>query len=97
MNLFYDPSILALRQLVDTASYAQPVHNIAVDFDGEVIIDPEKHYPGVALHKYKFCTQINETDKSKDSVLLSLYKTLVGAFNGNHHHISRNSDYGKAA
>jgi hypothetical protein len=37
MNLFYDPSILGLRQLVDTADKSLSTHNIVIDFDGEVI------------------------------------------------------------
>ena len=47
MNLFYDPSISALRQLVDSSDKAVKVHNVVVDFDGEVIIDPEMKYQGI--------------------------------------------------
>jgi len=49
MNLFYDPSITELRQLVDSAEKSINVHNVVVDFDGEVIIDPEMKYKGIDL------------------------------------------------
>jgi hypothetical protein len=47
MNLFYDPSLIALSQLIDNADKSLPAHNIVVDYDGEVIIDPEKKFAGV--------------------------------------------------
>ncbi len=82
MNLFYDPSLLALRQLVNNANASQPVHNVAVDFDGEVIIDPEMHFPNVAINRYKYHTSIN-TAENKESNLRQLFNKLVDAFNGN--------------
>ena len=82
MNLFYDPSLLALRQLVNNANASQPVHNVAVDFDGEVIIDPELHFPNVDINRYMFHTNIN-TVENKENNLHSLFNKLIEAFNGN--------------
>ena len=82
MNLFYDPSLLALRQLVNNAKASQPVHNVAVDFDGEVIIDPELHFPNVDINRYMFHTNIN-TVENKENNLHSLFNKLIEAFNGN--------------
>ncbi len=82
MNLFYDPSLLALRQPVNNANASQPVHNVAVDFDGEVIIDPELHFPNVDINRYMFHTNIN-TVENKENNLRSLFDKLLDAFNGN--------------
>ncbi len=78
MNLFYNPSIFALRQLVDTANAQEPVHNIAVDYDGEVIVDPEKHYPQVDLKRYKYhtCVKLDSEGKVRE-----LFRELVAIFN----------------
>lgn len=78
MNLFYDPSIFALRQLVDTTTQKETEHNIAVDYDGEVIVDPEKQYPQVDLNRYKFHTRVKF---DSDSKLRDLFRELVAIFN----------------
>lgn len=82
MNLFYDPSILGLRQLVDTADKSLSTHNIVIDFDGEVIIDPEKKYAGVGLNRYKFRTKLNHSVLKSAEDLKALFHTLVSAYNG---------------
>lgn len=78
MNLFYNPSMFALRQLVDTANNQEPIHNVAVDYDGEVIVDPEKHYPQVDLKRYKYHTRAR---LDSDGHLRDLFRELVAIFN----------------
>ena len=82
MNLFYDPSIPGLRQLVDTAEKSLKTHNIVIDYDGEVIIDPELKYSDVKLDRYKFRTQISHAVKSNAQNLKHLFDTLITAYNG---------------
>ncbi len=87
MNLFYDPSIVGLRQLVDTADKTLPVHNVVLDYDGEVIIDPELKFAGIGLNRFKFRTQITQAVKNDARLLKTLFQTLLAAYNENNHRI----------
>lgn len=87
MNLFYSPSISELRQLVDSANKTINVHNVVVDFDGEVIIDPEMKYKGIDLNRFKFRTQISQAIKGNARSLKALFETLLDAYNRNGHGI----------
>ena len=82
MNLFYDPSIVELRQLVDSANKSINVHNVVVDFDGEVIIDPEMKYKGIDLSRFKFRTQISQAIKGNARSMKALFETLLDAYHG---------------
>ncbi len=81
MNLFYNPSLLSLRQLVDTGKKSLAVHNIVIDYDGEVIIDPELKFAGVGLNRYKFHTKIYQSIKNDARSLHLLFETLRTAYN----------------
>ncbi len=83
MNLFYDPSITELRQLVDSAEKSLNVHNVVVDFDGEVIIDPEMKYKGIDLNRFKFRTQISQAIKGNARSMRALFETLLQAYHRN--------------
>jgi hypothetical protein len=83
MNLFYDPSITELRQLVDSAEKSTNVHNVVVDFDGEVIIDPEMKYKGIDLNRFKFRTQISNAVKGNARSMKALFETLLEAYQRN--------------
>lgn len=87
MNLFYDPSIVGLRQLIDTADKSLPANNIVVDYDGEVIIDPEKKFADISLNRFKFHTQISQAVKADIRSLKHLYETLLSAYSSNNHKI----------
>jgi len=91
MNLFYDPSIAHLRQLVDTADKSLLANNIVIDYDGEVIIDPEKKFAGVELSRFKFRTQVTQAVTEDMQSLLNLFETLRAAYNGDRQqmHINR--------
>lgn len=80
MNLFFDSSASALRDLVASAEPSLFVHNIAVDYDGEVIIDPELHYPQVELERYKFCIQVRKASLQNLHKLQNLYQALLSTF-----------------
>ena len=85
MNLFYNPSLLSLRQLVDTGKKSLSVHNIVIDYDGEVIIDPETKYVGIGLNRYKFHTKIYQSVKNDARSLHMLFETLRAAYNNTGH------------
>ncbi|MBS1686103.1 MAG: hypothetical protein JSS76_15265 [Bacteroidetes bacterium] len=80
MNLFFDSGASALRDLVASADPKLYVHNIAVDYDGEVIIDPELHYPAVDLDRYKFCIQVRKSSLHNMRKLQTLYQALLSTF-----------------
>lgn len=82
MNLFYNPTMTELRQLVDSANHSLDKHNVVIDFDGEVIIDPEMKYKGIALNRFKFHTTVSESVKNNARSLKALFETLVDAYNG---------------
>jgi hypothetical protein len=81
MNLFYDPSISALRELVDSSNKSLKVHNVVIDFDGEVIIDPEVKYEGIELSRFKFHTKISQSIKKNAKGMKALFETLLDAYN----------------
>jgi hypothetical protein len=80
MNLWYKPSIDHLKELIDNAVPSFKEHNIALDYDGEVIIDPEIHYPHVPIHRFKFHTQIGHMAGKRKANLKMLFAELVRAF-----------------
>lgn len=82
MNLFYNPSIVELRQLVDCADKSLQVNNIVIDFDGEVIIDPEMKYKGIDLDRFKFRAQVSQAVKTNAKSLKGLFEILMAAYYG---------------
>ena len=83
MNLFNAPSLASLRQLVDTGNKSLHMHNIVVDYDGEVIIDPEMKYARISLNRFKFHTQINQLVKNNARSMNILFETLLSAYQNN--------------
>jgi hypothetical protein len=77
MNVNYDQSYEALIQLLRSAHIALPSHYVALDYDGEVVIDPDMHYPDVALSSYKYCTQIRNVNLYNDRKIQSLFTILI--------------------
>lgn len=80
MNLFNNPSLHSLEKLIMNAQPDKNAHNVVLDFDGEVIIDPEVHYPNVAINRFKYYTKINHIDGTKPSNIKALYANLLKAF-----------------
>ena len=96
MNLNYDQSQESLQALLATADDELPTHNIAVDYDGEVIVDPELHYPDVDVKRYKFYTQIWDASIRSARKLQALHATLMSVINSQPRSMGRN-DYNIAA
>ncbi len=53
MNLFLNPSEREFRQLIIEAEKNNKFHDVVVDFDGEVLIDPQLEQPDLDLSKFK--------------------------------------------
>lgn len=96
MNLYYDSSTMALRQLISGAEAGRRVHSIAVDYDGEVIIDPEVHFPDVDISKYKFCFMVRKTSLQNLRKIQLLHAALMSTFKEQQHTMV-NQDYNVAA
>ncbi len=97
MNLFYQPSVTELRQLINSANKSFTRHNIVIDFDGEVIIDPETKYKGIDLNRFKFRTTITESVKSNARSLKALFDTLLEAYHKNNNGFELHSRFNTAA
>ena len=90
MNLNYDQSPEALVALLATANKELPSHYIAVDYDGEVLIDPELHYPDVDVKRYKFCTQLRKASISNARRLQALHHALMNTLKEQFHSLGGN-------
>jgi hypothetical protein len=80
MNLNYDPTPTALLQLIATADSSLETHNLAVDYDGEVIIDPDLYYPNIPIDKYKVCTQVRDISLHNVDMVKALCRSLLTIF-----------------
>ena len=90
MNLNYDSSHMALLQLIATADASLDTHNIAIDYDGEVIIDPELQYPNVSLDRYKFCTHVRDISLRNTEMVKALFRSLLTIFDWDMYYIVDN-------
>ncbi|MEO5569346.1 MAG: hypothetical protein ABIT08_16515 [Bacteroidia bacterium] len=63
MNLFINPSLQELKKLVSQCDISTPTHNIVVDYDGEVLIDPDLQQPEIDLNRFKYRIQLREISK----------------------------------
>lgn len=81
MNLNYGYDKDALMTLINTADGSMLEHNLVIDYDGEVIIDPEKHFPNAALSAYKFCTKIKDKSLHSSMMVSALYDALETIYN----------------
>ena len=80
MNLNYPYDRASLNAFSLIVKGKLQVHNLVVDFDGEVLLDPELCFPNVPLTKYKFYTLIDDK-RLRDAVsLASLYDALDEIF-----------------
>ena len=86
MNLFHNPSVDELQSLIQSASATKNVHDVVVDYDGEVLIDPQVSQPNLDLNKFKFRVQLTEFSKRALSLssapLRYLYNNLLRAWDG---------------
>jgi hypothetical protein len=86
MNLFQKASDAELHDLINKTDENTPIHNIVIDYDGEVLIDPELTQPEVDLSKFKYRVQLSTYNKAYfkrgSKWLHNLYKQLKVAWNG---------------
>ena len=88
MNLNYNPSTEELNALIETAQHT-PTHNLVIDFDGEVVIDPEVQFPNVSLDSYKFSTRILDASLRSTETAQALYAALYVVYESLEEPISR--------
>jgi hypothetical protein len=85
MNLFHNPSVDELRALIQNAPQLKDNHDVVIDYDGEVLIDPQLQQPDLDLNKFKFRMQLNEFSKRAlemgSAPLRYLYNNLLRAWN----------------
>lgn len=75
MNLNYSATTEQLTNLIAQAQHTS-THNLVIDFDGEVIIDPEIYFPEVALDRYRFSTKILDASLRNIETAQALYAAL---------------------
>jgi hypothetical protein len=87
MNLFFNPSLSELRKLIRESNNEKEVHHIVVDYDGEVLIDPELEQPELNLDRFKCRINLYERPKnfikSKSEKLIALFNHLMEGWEGN--------------
>jgi hypothetical protein len=87
MNLFFNPSISELRKLIRETDNEKEVHHIVVDYDGEVLIDPDLNQPEINLDRFKFRINLYERPKNfirnKSRKLRDLLNNLLEGWEGN--------------
>jgi hypothetical protein len=86
MNLFHNPSVEDLQSLLKSAPETKIVHDVVLDYDGEVLIDPQLSHPHLDdLSKFKFRVQLTEFSKHAFTMgaapLRYLYNNLLKAWN----------------
>lgn len=87
MNLFSNPSIQELNQLLSQCDNTALNHNLVVDYDGEVLIDPELQLPEIDLDKFKFRVRLQASGKDLlnrgSNWMRNLLNNLVYAWENN--------------
>ena len=78
MNLFLNPSLSEFQKLVNQVRNGRPVHDVVLDYDGEVLIDPQVEQPGLDLKKFKMHLRLKSLRPLRD-----LFTCLLQAWNGN--------------
>ncbi|MEO8085914.1 MAG: hypothetical protein ABI763_03790 [Bacteroidota bacterium] len=85
MNLFLNPSVNELHNLIQNAPEGAKIHDVVIDYDGEVLINPQLEHPDLDLNKFKFRIQLTEFSKRAlmkgSNSLKYLLTSLVNAWN----------------
>lgn len=83
MNLFLNPSELEFRQLIIEAEKNNMLHDVVVDFDGEVLIDPQLEQPNFDLNKFKIHIRLNKQIKMalNSNWLKDLFNNILTSWN----------------
>jgi len=84
MNLFINPSLSDLYQLICKSKNTNSIHDLVVDYDGEVLIDPQLEQPELQPKKFKLHVQFNELTKKAiltgSNNLKTLFNNLKNAW-----------------
>ncbi|MBS1617435.1 MAG: hypothetical protein JST76_02900 [Bacteroidetes bacterium] len=101
MNLNYSATTEQLTELIQMAQHTS-THHLVIDFDGEVVIDPEVHFPDVALERYKFSTSIMDASLRNEQTAQALYAALYVIYESLEDpklpaYVTRDDDMGMAA
>ncbi len=86
MNLFYNPSPSEFQELL-RKNETKEVHHLVVDYDGEVLIDPQLEQPGLDLNKFKvkmrLSRQRKEEIEKESGRLLNLFDNILDTWEHN--------------
>jgi len=69
-----------IREIEDNES----IHDVVLDYDGEVLVDPQLQQPELDLNKFKFRIQLNELNNvafGKSGFFQNLFHRLMNAWN----------------
>ena len=58
MNLFFNPSISEFKKLLVKTENDLGVHDLVIDYDGEVLLDPHLKQPWLDLDRFKVHVQL---------------------------------------
>jgi hypothetical protein len=85
MNLFFNPQERELHKLISQVKNDKKVHDVVVDYDGEVLLDPELEQPNLDLNKFKVHVRLSnsliEALQMPSNHLRSLFNNLQQAWN----------------
>jgi hypothetical protein len=87
MNLYYNPSMNELLELIRRTENHNNLHNLVVDYDGEVLIDPQILQPELEVSKFKVLLKLSDPSMKmigdKKSCLRNLLNIILKAwYNG---------------
>lgn len=92
MNLFFNPQERELQKLLSQTDNSKKVHDVVVDFDGEVLIDPELNHPNLDLNKFKVHVRLSDrltkVLQVQSGYMKSLFNNLQQAWNDKYNLIS---------
>jgi hypothetical protein len=85
MNLFFNPQKRELHKLISQANNGKQIHDVVVDYDGEVLIDPDLEQPTLDLNKFKVRVRLSDrlsrALNEQSNHLHSLFNNLQQAWN----------------
>jgi hypothetical protein len=76
MNIFLNPSISEFQKLISKVANGRAIHDVVLDYDGEVLIDPQLEQPDLDLKKFKAHIRLQSLKPLRD-----LYSYLLDAWN----------------
>jgi hypothetical protein len=92
MNLFYNPKERELQKLIKETHNNKKFHDVVVDYDGEVLIDPELEQPNLDLNKFKIHLRLSDRFiralNMQSKQLKNLYSNLQKAWNDKYNLVS---------